>query len=160
MVRQAAMWMSTQQPANALDSLMSFSSLPTQERLAAIRGTAHSRHTDLRCAPLKALCPGISVSRVEPSGDIVSWYCLSSSRSLGRSLLLGQRSRLNLWSDLVRSLLHQHHRRSHGELVSDRHNGHSRGHRTRMPFAHRTKEFSELRILANSRPGSLDQFRA
>src|SRR6266550_7367816 len=49
-------------------------------------------------APSKALRPGISVSRVEPSGDLFSWYSPSSSRSLGHSLLLGQRSRLNFFS--------------------------------------------------------------
>src|SRR6266540_4903874 len=36
MVREPAMWMST---------------TPTKERLPAIRGTAHGRHTDLGCVP-------------------------------------------------------------------------------------------------------------
>ena len=74
-------------------------------------------------APLsKALRPGLSVSGVEPSGVCFSWYCQPSSRSLGHSLLLGQRSRLNFLSDLVRSLFHQHHRRPHTEFVSHRYN--------------------------------------
>src|SRR5882672_12268215 len=73
-------------------------------------------------APSKALRPGISVSRVEPSGDLFSWYSPSSSRSLGHSLLLGQRSRLNFLSDLVGSLFHQDHRRPHTEFVSHRYN--------------------------------------
>src|SRR5216684_149521 len=57
--------------------------------------------------PLRHYAPLISVSRVEPSGDLFSWYSPSSSRSLGHSLLLGQRSRLNFFSHLVRSLFQQ-----------------------------------------------------
>src|SRR5205823_9096037 len=70
-----------------------------------------ARHTAViltRNAPLsKAPSPGISVSRVEPSEVFVSRFCLSSSRSLGRCLLSGQRSRMNFFSHHIRSLLHQ-----------------------------------------------------
>src|SRR5207249_1146119 len=70
----------------------------------------HTAVTLTRNAPLsKAPSPGISVSRVEPSGVFVSRFCLSSSRSLGRCLLLGQRSRMNFFSHHIRSLLHQDH---------------------------------------------------
>ena len=73
-----------------------------------MRGTAHSV-TLTRNAPLfRAPSPGISVSRVEPSGAFFSRFCQSSSRSLGRCLLLGQRSRMNLFSYLIGSLFHQH----------------------------------------------------
>jgi ABC transporter substrate binding protein len=109
-------------------------------------------------APLsKALRPGLSVSEVEPSGVCFSWYCQPSSRSLGHSLLLGQRSRLNFLSDLVRSLFHQHHRRPHTEFVSHRYNSDSRTEMTGMFFGHGAKEFSQLAVLADRRPRSLDK---
>src|SRR6266576_3081545 len=111
-------------------------------------------------APSKALRPGISVSRVEPSGDLFSWDSPSSSRSLGHSLLLGQRSRLNFFSHLVRSLFHQHYRRPHTQFMGHRHNGHSRGRRARVSFANRTKEFPQLAVLADRRPRSLNEFAA
>jgi hypothetical protein len=63
----AAMWMSSHEHTSPLFSSASLCS-PTKERLAAMRGTAPGRHTDLKCAPLKAQSPGISVSRIEPSG--------------------------------------------------------------------------------------------
>src|SRR5215467_3006842 len=87
MLRQAAMWMSSHKHTSPLfffDSL----SLPTKERLAAMRGTAPGRHTDLECAPLRHKAPG-SLShgsnrqefsspgspsrRVVPWGDVSSW---------------------------------------------------------------------------------------
>ena len=68
-------------------------------------------------APLsQAHCPGLSVSETEPSGVVLSRFCTSSSRSLGRCLLLGQRSRMNLFSHHIRSLLHQDRSDSRGEL--------------------------------------------
>src|SRR5262247_3304308 len=117
----AAMWMSSQQPANALNSPMTlFPYLPKRDSLLYV---AQPLAVTLTCdAPSRALCPGISVSSGEPSGVFVSWYCLSSSRSLGHSLLLGQRSRLNRLSDLIRSLLHQHYRCPDAELMSHRDN--------------------------------------
>ena len=72
-LRQAAMWMST---------------TLSKERLAAIRGTAHGRHTDLNTSLFgRARKPGISVSRCETSGvfppgtacrRVVPWGNLSS----------------------------------------------------------------------------------
>src|SRR5882672_5175660 len=111
-------------------------------------------------APSKALRPGISVSRVEPSGDLFSWYSPSSSRSLGHSLLLGQRSRLNFFSHLVRSLFHQHHRGPHAQFMGHRHDGHPRPEMTRMFFRHGAKELQQLAILADRRPRSLNEFAA
>ena len=111
-------------------------------------------------APSKALRPGISVSRVEPSGDLFSWYCQSSSRSLGHSLLLGQRSRLNFFSPLVRSLFHQHHRGPHTQFMGHRHNGHPRTEMTRMFFCYSAKELQQLAILADRRPRGLNEFTA
>ena len=125
-----------------------------------MRGTAQSRHTDLGCDLSKALRPGHSVSGVEPSGVCFSWYCQPSSRSLGHSLLLGQKDRLNFFSDLVRSLFHQHHRRPHTEFVSHRHNRDPRTEMARMFFGHGAKEFSQLAVLANRRPRSLDKLTA
>ena len=107
---------------------------------------------------LQALRPGLSVSRIEPSGDFFSWYCLSSSRSLGHSVLLGQRSRWNFFSCLERSLFHQEHRRPHTEFVSHRDNGDPRTEMTRMFFSHGAKEFSELSVLADRRPRGLNEF--
>ena len=111
-------------------------------------------------APLStALRPGLSVSKAESSGSRrFPGFCPSSSRSLGHSLLLGQRSRLNFFSDLVRSLLHQHHRRPHTEFVSHRDNGDPRSAMTGMFFRHGAKEFSQLAVLANRRPRSLNEF--
>src|SRR6266545_4146974 len=89
MLREPAMWMST---------------TPTKERLPAIRGTAHGRHTDLGCAPLfwhkaRDLC---LKRRTIKSLSLRFW--LSSSRSLGRCLLLGQRNPMNLHT--VRPYIH------------------------------------------------------
>src|SRR4029077_20624303 len=123
---------------------------------------ARHKAVTLTCdAPLlKALRPGLSFSKIEPSGVFFSWYWLSSSRSLGHSLLLGQRSRLNFLSDLVRSLFHQHHRHPHTEFVSHRHNGDPRSEVARMFFGHGAKEFSQLAVLANRRPRSFNEFTA
>src|SRR4029077_4636058 len=121
---------------------------------------ARHKAVTLTCdAPLlKALRPGLSFSKIEPSGVFFSWYWLSSSRSLGHSLLLGQRSRLNFLSDLVRSLFHQHHRRPHTEFVSHRYTSDPRTEMTGMFFGHGAKEFSQLAVLADRRPRSLDKF--
>src|SRR6266540_2092166 len=109
-------------------------------------------------APSKALRPGISVSRVEPSGDLFSWYSPSSSRSLGHSLLLGQRSRLNFFSHLVRSLFHQHHRGPNTKFMGHGHNGNPRTEMTRMFSRHGAKELSQLTVLADRRPRRLNEF--
>src|SRR3990170_2543051 len=99
---------------------MTFSPYPPK-RDSLLYVARHGAVTLTCDAPSQALRPGISVSRTEPSGVFFSWYWQPSSRSLGHSLLLGQRSRLNFLSDLVRSLLHQHHRGPHTEFVSHRH---------------------------------------
>src|SRR5262245_12491352 len=83
----AAMWMSSHEHTSPLFSSASLCS-PTKERLAAMRGTAPGRHTDLKCAPLRHKAPG-SLSqgsnrqefsspgsqsrRVVPWGDVSSW---------------------------------------------------------------------------------------
>ena len=141
----------------SFDSPMTF--LPYPPKRDSLRCVArHKAVTRTWDAPLsKALRPGHSVSGVEPSGVCFSWYCQPSSRSLGHSLLLGQRSRLNFLSDLVRSLFHQHHRRPHTEFVSHRHNRDPRTEIARMFFGHGAKEFSEFAVLTDRRPRSLDK---
>src|SRR5580765_530293 len=136
---------------------MTFSPIPPKRD--SLLYVARHLAVTLTCdAPSQALRRGISVSRVEPSGDLFSWYSPSSSRSLGHSLLLGQRSRLNFLSDVVRSLFHQHHRGPHTEFVSHRDNGNPSSAMTGMFFGHGAKEFSQLAVLADRRPRSLDQF--
>src|SRR6478672_12998094 len=86
----------------------------------------HTAVTLTRNAPLsRAQGPGISVSSVERSGVFFSRFWLSSRRSLGRCLLLGQRSRMNFFSHLIGSLFHQHYRNPHTQLTCHRHNGDS-----------------------------------
>ena len=154
------MWMSSEQLANAVNSPMTV--LPYRPKRDSLLYVARHKAVTLTWnAPLsKALRPGLSVSRIEPSGVYLSWYCLSSSRSLGHSLLLGQRSRLNFLSDFVRSLLHQHHRRPHTQFVSHCDNRDPRSAMTGMSFGHGAKEFSELVVLADRRPSSLNQLTA
>ena len=111
-------------------------------------------------APLfRASGPGLSVSNIEPSGVIsLSRFCLSSSRSLGHSLLLGQRSRFNFFSQFIRSLFHQHHGNPDGEFSRHRHNSDAGSYVFGMLAANRAKEFPEFGVLADRRPGSLDEF--
>ena len=143
------MWMSSPLHTRPLFSffLHDFStSRPKRDLLLFV--ARHTTVTLTRNAPLfRAQSPGISVSRVEPSGGFVSWYSPSSSRSLGHSLLLGQRSRLNFFSHLVRSLFHQHHRGPHTQFMGHRHNGNSRTEMTRMFFRYGSKELQQLAIL-------------
>ena len=109
---RTAMWMSSPLHTRPLFSffLHDFpTSRPKRDLLLCV--ARHTAVTLTRNAPLfRAQSPGISVSRVEPSGVFFSRFCQSSSRSLGRCLLLGQRSRMNLFSHLIRSLFHQDHR--------------------------------------------------
>jgi hypothetical protein len=119
------MWMSSHEHTSPLFSSGSLCS-PTKERLAAMRGTAPGRHTDLKCAPLQS--PGISVSRIEPSGVFFSWFSKSSSRSLGRCLLLGQRSRMNFLSHHIGPLFHQHRSNPGTKLARHGDDGHPRTH--------------------------------
>src|SRR5262245_38300724 len=81
----------------------------------------------------------------------------SSSRSLGRCLLLDQRSRMNLLSHHVGSLLHQDHRNPRAQLTGHRHNGHPRTNATGMAAANGAKKFPKFPVLAD-RPGGLDEF--
>src|SRR5262249_44084057 len=119
----------------------------------------HTAVTLTRNAPLfRAQGPGISVSRVEPSGVFFSRFCQSSSRSLGRCLLLGQRSRMNLFSYLIGSLFHQHHRNPYRELTRDRYNGDSGSDLARVFAANRAEKLPELTVLSDRRPGGLDEF--
>src|SRR5438309_4358554 len=109
-------------------------------------------------APLsKAQGPGLSVSSTEPSGVFLSRFWLSSSRSLGRCLLLGQRNRLNFLSYLIGSLFHQDYRDAHTEFSRHRYNGHPRSQMARMGPAHRAEEIPEFPILADRRPRGLDE---
>src|SRR5881409_1186964 len=111
-----------------------------------------------RNAPLsKAPSPGISVSRVEPSG-VVSRFCLSSSRSLGRCLLLGQRSRMNFFSHHIGSLFHQDHGNPNTEFSRHCHNGHPGSLTAWMSVANQTEKLPQLSVLTDRRPGSLDHF--
>src|SRR5687768_6407016 len=106
-----------------------------------------------RNAPLsKAQSPGISVSRVEPSGVFVSRFSQSSSRSLGRCLLLGQRSRMNFCSHHIGSLFHQDHRDPDTELSRHRYDGHPWPFAARMSVANQTEELPQLSVLADRRP--------
>jgi hypothetical protein len=90
----AAMWMSSPLHTRPLFFFFlhdSFTSRPKRDLLLCV--ARHRAVTLTRNAPLsKAQSPGISVSRIEPSGVFLSRFSKSSSRSLGRCLLLGQRS--------------------------------------------------------------------
>jgi hypothetical protein len=93
-IRLAAMWMSSPLHTRPLFSffLHDFStSRPKRDLLLFV--ARHTAVTLTRNAPLfRAQGPGISVSSAEPSGVFLSRFCQPSSRSLGRCLLLGQRS--------------------------------------------------------------------
>ena len=154
------MWMSSPLHTRPLFSfsLHDFStSRPKRDLLLCV--ARHTAVTLTRNAPLfRAQSPGISVSRVEPSGVFFSRFSQSSSRSLGRCLLLGQRSRMNLFSHLIRSLFHQDHRNPHTQLTRDRHNGDSGSNLARVFAANRAEKLPELTVLADRRPGPLDEF--
>src|SRR6266498_5580164 len=144
--------------ANAPIRLMTlFSSRPKRDLLLCV--ARHTAVTLTRNAPLsKAPSPGISVSRVEPSGVFVSRFSQSSSRSLGRCLLLGQRSRMNFFSHHIRSLFHQDHGDPDTEFSRHRHNGHPGSLTAWMSVANQTEKLPQLSVLADRRPGSLDHF--
>ena len=101
-----------------------------------MRGTAVSRHTYLNATLSKAQGPGLSVSRVEPSGVFLSRFSSSSSRSLGPCLLLGQRSRMNFFSHHIRSLFHQDHRNPYTELARHGNDGDPGSHLAGMAIKH------------------------
>src|SRR5215831_669945 len=108
--------------------------------------------------PSKAQSPGISVSRIEPSGVFFSRFSESSSRSLGRCLLLVGRSRLNFLSHHIGTLFHQDGRNPRTELSRHGDNGDPRPGLPRVPAAHRYVKVAELSILTNRRPCRLDEF--
>src|SRR5712692_9797169 len=76
----------------------------------AWHGTRPSHCLGMRPA-LRHTAPG-SLSQLPNRQESLrlSCFCLSSSRSLGRCLLLGQRSRMNFFSHYIRSLVPQDHR--------------------------------------------------
>src|SRR5713226_3301835 len=121
-----------------------------------------ARHTAVALtwdAPLsQAPGPGRSVSRIEPAGGFLSRFSQSSSRSLGHGLLLGQRSRMNLCSSLIGSLLPQDHRNPPTEFARHRHNGDPGSEKAWMSPADRAEEFPQLVVLADGRPGRLEEF--
>src|SRR6266481_6918510 len=121
-----------------------------------------ARHTAValtRNAPLsRAQSPGISVSSIEPSGVFLSRFWLSSSRSLGRCLLLGQRSRMNFFSHLIRSLFLQHHSNPYTQLAGYRPNGDSGCNLARVFAINRAEKFPKLPVLTDRRPRGLDKF--
>src|SRR5262245_43610136 len=154
------MWMSsgrTHESSSVRFSPMIFNQ-PRPKRDCLLCVARHTAVTLNRDAPLsEAQSPGLSVSATEPSGVFLSRFWLSSRRSLGRCLLLGQRSRQNLLPYFIGSLLHQHNRDSHAEFSRHRHNSYPRSHRARMGSAHRAEKLSELCVLTDRRPGGLDE---
>src|SRR6266850_4549558 len=159
MLREPAMWMSSPLHTRPLFFFLLHdvsTSRPKRDCLLFV-----ARHTAValtRNAPLsRAQSPGISVSSVEPSGVFLSRFWLSSSRSLGRCLLLGQRSRLNFLSYLIGSLFHQHYRDSHTELSRHRNDGHPASQVACMGLTHRAEKLSQLPVLTDRRPGGLDE---
>src|SRR5262244_1067021 len=154
------MWMSSSRThESSYLAYDSFSSRLKRDLLLCVaRRTAVTLTWD---APLsKAQCPGLSVSRIEPFGGFLSQFCLSSRRSLGHSLLLGQRSRLHFFSYHIRSLFHQDYGNPPTEFARHRDNGDPGSDVARMGFSHRAEKLSQLTVLADGRPRSLDQFTA
>src|SRR5262245_17975682 len=150
------MWMSSPLHTRPLFFFLS-TSRPKRDCLLFV--ARHRAVTLTRNAPLfRAQSPGISVSSVEPSGVFRSRFWHSSSRSLGRCLLLGQRSRMNFLSDLIGSLLHQNHSYPYTELTGYGDNGDSGSNLTRVFAANRAVKFPQLPVLADRRPGGLDEF--
>ena len=65
---------------------------------------------------------------------------------------------MNLFSHFIGSLFHQHYGNPDTEFSCYRYNRDSGDYVWRMPAANRTKEFPDLSVLADCRPGSLDEF--
>src|SRR5262245_27724889 len=155
--RCAAMWMSSHKHTSPLFSYDSFSSRPKRDLLPYVARHT-SRHTFLQCALSKAQGPGLSVSNREPSGVVsLSRFCATASRSLGRCLLLGQRSRMNLFSNDVRSLIFQDRVNAHAKFSRHGHNRDPRTFAGSISTAHRAIKLSKLWILADGRPGRLNK---
>ena len=131
--------------------------LPDQRETCcyAWHGTRPSHFLGMR--PSKAQSPGLSVSSTEPSG-VFGLRVLSVVESFPRAcLLLGQRSRMNFDSHLIRSSLFQDHGNARGQLTCHRHNGHPGGSVPRMRAANRAEKLPQLAVLTDRRPGSLDE---
>src|SRR5262245_39830041 len=151
------MWMSTPKHTSPLFSYDSFSSRPKRDLLPYVARHT-SRHTFLQCALSKAQGPGLSVSNREPSGVVsLSRFCATASRSLRRCLLLGQRSRMNLFSNDVWSLIFQDRVNAHPKFSRHGHNRDPRAFAGSISMAHRAIKLSKLWILANRRPGRLNK---
>src|SRR5215510_13874387 len=157
LLRCAAMWMSSRKHTSPLFSYDSFSSRPKRDLLPYVARHT-SRHTFLQCALSKAQGPGLSVSNREPSGVVsLSRFCATASRSLGRCLLLGQRSRMNLFSNDVWSLIFQDRVNAHTKFSCHGHNGDPRAFAGSISMAHQAIKLSKLWILADCRPGRLNK---
>src|SRR4030095_9579342 len=65
---------------------------------------------------------------------------------------------MNLFSHLIRSLFHQDHRNPHTQLTRYRYNGHPGSDLARVFAANRAEKLPQLTVLADRRPGSLDEF--
>ena len=151
------MWMSSHKHTSPLFLMTLLISRPKRDLLPCVaRHTG--RHTSLQCALSKAQGPGLSFSHHEPSGVLsLSRFCATSSRSLGRCLLLGQRSRMNLFSNNVRPLFFQYRINPCTEFSRHCHNRDARAPAAGISPANRTVKLSKLCILANRRPGRLNQ---
>jgi len=67
---------------------------------------------------------------------------------------------MNYFSHHIRSLLFEDRIDSRGEFSGHRYDRFSWGPIARMALIHRAVELPELRVLADRRPGGLDQFTA
>jgi hypothetical protein len=65
---------------------------------------------------------------------------------------------MNFFSYYIRSLLHQNYRNPHTQFTGYRNDSHSGSDVSWMSAADRAKEFPKLRVLADRRPGTLDEF--
>ena len=152
------MWMSSPLQTRPLLFLMTLL-LPDQRETCcyAWHGTGPSHLLGMRPS-LGHKAPGSLSQGSNRQEFFLSRFSTSSSRSLGRCLLLGQRSRMNLFSHLIRSLFHQDHRNPHTELTRDRHNGDSGSDLAWVFAANRAEKLPQLTVLSDRRPGPLDEF--
>jgi hypothetical protein len=65
---------------------------------------------------------------------------------------------MNFFSQLIGSLFHQDYRNPHAQFSRHRNDGYPGSDVAWMAFANRAEEFSELPVLADSRPRTLDEF--
>src|SRR5438309_9673608 len=69
-----------------------------------------------------------------------------------------QMSRMNIYYNNIRSLFHKDHGNPDTELSRHRYNGHPGSFTVRMSVANQAEKLSELSVLSDRRPGSLDHF--